>query len=493
MKLEPRVELEAGPGFRLPDIERRDGLRPTKLVTERSVTTLYDTEDHRLLRWGATLGFRPSRGWSVSLPVAAGRGMNEHLFEGKAGTAPPPAAVDLVLGLSRGLDLSASFHLQSVRRELSFERIGDRRRAATLVDDEISRLGASGDAGPFHRLVLEAADGVDHSSMRRVLDRLSDAGATVAAPAALARALRVPAASRPDVAVADLRPSSTVSEVVASSVGASVARLMVYDGSVRLGEDSEGVHQARVAARRLRSDLRTFRSVLDRGWRDLLRAELRWLCDELGGVRDADVLGERLRGRVVLLPDDDASNARTVLDRLRARRDAARAEMLSAMREPRYVALLDGLVAAAAAPRVLAEVEDVPAADVLGVVMEAPWAHLQKLCDGLATDAGDAELHEARIRAKRVRYAAEALTPVFGKPARRFARRAESLQEVLGTHQDAVMTVEWLRLQSRGMTPRAAFAAGRLAGLEATARDRARARWRDEWTSLRRKKLRFWA
>lgn len=492
MKLDHRVELEAGSGFRLPDLERLGGLRPARTVTERFVTTLYDTEDLRLLRWGATLGYRPSRGWSVCLPADPRRGREERVIEGQAGSTPPQEAADLVLGLSRGLELSPVFHLQSVRREIPLEDVEGRRRAATLVDEEVSRLGAPGEARPFHQLVLEVADGADPSAMLAAFDRLTDAGAAVAAPAPLARALDVPGASKPDVVVAPLRPSSTVAELVSSSIGASVARLLRHDGSVRLGLDPEGVHQARVAARRLRSDLRTFRSVLDGDWRDRLRAELRWLCDELGGARDADVLGERLRGRVVLLPDDDAASARALLDRLRARRDAARAEMLSAMREPRYLALLDGLVEAAAAPRVLAEVSDEPASDVLGVAMEAPWAHLQKLCDGLTADAGDAELHRARIRAKRVRYAAEALTPVFGKPARRFARRAESLQEVLGTHQDAVMTIEWLRLQSKGMTPRAAFAAGRLAGLEATVRDRARTRWRDDWASLRRRKLRFW-
>ena len=490
MKPDPPVELEAGPGFRLPDLDERSaGLRATKAVTERFVTTVYDTQDYRLLRWGATLGYRPSRGWSVRLPLASHR---EVEFQGAAGTTPPPAAVDLVLGLTRGIELAPVFHLQSVRRELSLEGVGDRRSAARLVDDEISRLGA-GDQRSFHRLALEAVDGADPSSIGAVLDRLTDAGAKLAAPAALARALDVHGATSPDVVTGALGPSSTVAEVVASSIGASVARLMQHDGPVRLGEDLEGVHQARVAARRLRSDLRTFRSVLDRDWRDRLRAELRWLCDELGGVRDADVLGERLRGRVTALPDDDATNARILLDRLRARRDAARAELLSAMREPRYRSLLDGLVDAAAAPRVLDEVAGEPAAEVLGVVMEAPWAHLQKLCDGLSAEAGDAELHQARIRTKRVRYAAEALTPVFGKPARRFARRAESLQEVLGTHQDAVMTIEWLRLQSRGMTPRAAFAAGRLAGIEATARGEARAHWPEVWTTLRRKRLRFWA
>ena len=106
--------------------------------------------------------------------------------------------------------------------------------------------------------------------------------------------------------------------------------------------------------------------------------------------------------------------------------------------------------------------------------MDSPWGHLKKLCDALGPDSADAELHEARIRAKRVRYAAEVLTPVFGKPARTFARRAETLQQVLGSHQDAVMAIAWLREQAGGATPRVAFTAGRLAGIEATVRDEAR-------------------
>ena len=124
--------------------------------------------------------------------------------------------------------------------------------------------------------------------------------------------------------------------------------------------------------------------------------------------------------------------------------------------------------------------------------MEAPWGHLKKLCDGLGPASADAELHEARIRAKRVRYAAEVLSPVFGKPARTFARRAEALQQVLGSHQDAVMAIAWLREQAGGATPRVAFTAGRLAGIESTVREEARRAWPEAWADLRRKRLRFW-
>jgi CHAD domain-containing protein len=54
-------------------------------------------------------------------------------------------------------------------------------------------------------------------------------------------------------------------------------------------------------------------------------------------------------------------------------------------------------------------------------------------------------LHQARKAYKRARYAAEALTPVAGKPARRLARRLADLQDGLGIHQDSVVTGQLLR------------------------------------------------
>jgi CHAD domain-containing protein len=232
--------------------------------------------------------------------------------------------------------------------------------------------------------------------------------------------------------------------------------------------------------------------MLEAGWRDQLRVELRWLGDELGAVRDLDVLEERVRRHGSALPSDDEAGVAKVLERLHDRREEARSEMLSAMHEPRYVELLDALVDAAASPRVRADVAVVPAVDVLGVVMDAPWKRLRTRCRSLDPTSADASLHDARIGSKRVRYAAESIVPVFGKPARRFARRAEALQQVLGAHQDAVMAAAWLRREAMRASTRKAFAAGGLAAIEASARDEARAGWPEAWERLRRTTPRFW-
>ena len=54
-------------------------------------------------------------------------------------------------------------------------------------------------------------------------------------------------------------------------------------------------------------------------------------------------------------------------------------------------------------------------------------------------------MHEARKKAKRTRYAAEAAAPVLGKPAEHLVKDMKSLQSLLGDHQDSVMARETLR------------------------------------------------
>ena len=79
----------------------------------------------------------------------------------------------------------------------------------------------------------------------------------------------------------------------ATNVTAWVADYGDHDDRLRLDPSDPpvlDVHQARVAARRLRSDLKTFSLLLEPGWVGRVRDELRWVGDALGAVRDTDVL-----------------------------------------------------------------------------------------------------------------------------------------------------------------------------------------------------------
>ena len=89
--------------------------------------------------------------------------------------------------------------------------------------------------------------------------------------------------------MADLGSDATAGAVVQRAIALSVIRLILHDPVVRIDVDPEGVHQTRVATRRLRSDLRTFRPLLDRDWVQGLRDELGWIARILG-VSSANVV-----------------------------------------------------------------------------------------------------------------------------------------------------------------------------------------------------------
>jgi CHAD domain-containing protein len=283
---------------------------------------------------------------------------------------------------------------------------------------------------------------------------------------------------------------ATLSAVVRETLVAAVTRMLRHDPGVRTGDDPEDVHQARVGTRRLRSDLRTFRSVVDPEWRSATNAELKWLGTMLGAVRDADVLLERLHRQAAELSPRDARATAVLLRRLTVQRDEARLALLEAVRSERYVALLDRLIAASETVPVTSDA-DKPAADALPELVRRPWNHLKRAVEALDADPDDDALHQVRIRAKRARYAAEAAAPVVGKPARAFAKAVADLQTVLGDHQDAVVAEDWLRREG-GRSRSVALAAGQLIARQQAEAAATRARWPSAWKRTSVKKLRAW-
>jgi CHAD domain-containing protein len=293
----------------------------------------------------------------------------------------------------------------------------------------------------------------------------------------------------PVLDVPKLSRRSSSGDVVRRALAMSTSRLITHDPAVRRGEDGEGVHQARVATRRLRSDLRTFGPLIDAAWSRQLRTELGELAAELGAVRDADVLLARLRADAEQLAEEDRPHLERVLGQLETHRSAARRTLLDSMSSPRYATLLDDLVDATQHP-MLSDAARHAARRELRRIAARPWKRLACSVAALPDTPTDAELHRVRIMAKRARYAAEAVVPVL-PAALPFARALAGVQTVLGEHQDAAVAEQWLR-SATTRSRQEAFAVGALAGVERAAALAARARWRTAWSAATRPRLRAW-
>jgi CHAD domain-containing protein len=283
----------------------------------------------------------------------------------------------------------------------------------------------------------------------------------------------------------------TVSEVVRGAISHSYERLVLHETDLRIGDDPESVHQARVATRRLRSDLRTFEEFVDAQWAADARAELRWLGSELGAVRDIEVQRDRLRDHAARLPPAEAEAARRVVRRLDADRAAARFDLVVTLNLARYNELRATLASAASSPP-FTPAATARGSDALAPVVRSRWKKLRRTVDKLGDNPADEALHACRVRAKQCRYAAEACEPAFGKPARRLARATARVQDVLGEHHDAVVAGAWLAKTAHECSPAEAYAVGMLAQIEREAASASRAEFPAVWRRADTERVRGW-
>jgi CHAD domain-containing protein len=186
----------------------------------------------------------------------------------------------------------------------------------------------------------------------------------------------------------------------------------------------------------------------------------------MGAARDREVLEGRLvAGLRALSPSiDRAAGLVVVQDTLDAERIAAAALGREALMSPRYLALLDTLMAAAENPPTTRRAKR-PAAQVLPQLVNVRWDTLEKAARRLAheLEGHDDHWHRTRIDAKKARYTVEAVTPVFGAPAKSFAQQLARVTDLLGRHQDCAIAADTVAaMLDRDTGPRAAFALGAL-------------------------------
>ena len=163
---------------------------------------------------------------------------------------------------------------------------------AELVDDRVSIYDGDDVVSMFRELEVEAL--VDGADLSGPVDLLLSLGATPSKSSKAASALG-PAAAEP----ADIPKQERVTPPSPRAMPSRRTCANTPEPSstrdVRVRRDlPDAVHQMRVAARRLRSGLKTFGPLVDREWADALREELAWAAGELGNARDTEVLLGRL-------------------------------------------------------------------------------------------------------------------------------------------------------------------------------------------------------
>jgi CHAD domain-containing protein len=207
----------------------------------------------------------------------------------------------------------------------------------------------------------------------------------------------------------------------------------------------EDVHRGRVAARRLRSLLKTFRPLLEPRRARLYRVDLRSFARALGGVREADVRRELLlavAAKDEAIPPVDRRRLDQVLDDACI---AAREALRRHQGEPGWVALRRALERHGTGEDLVVE-REATLARVLGLV-DRSWRRAVRLLEKEPESA--VELHELRLALKHCRYALEPVVDVVPKASARLLRRLRAAQDCIGEHRDTLLADHWLRSNER--------------------------------------------
>jgi CHAD domain-containing protein len=537
--LEEERKFEVDEAFTVPDLSgcAPKGGRVLPLAPATLRATYYDTPDRRLARAGVSLRHRkgeaPAKAWTVKLPTdrlgsdrlgsdrpgphrpgpdrpgpdrpgpdrpgpdrpgsdrpgSTAAPNVRHEFHRPGGPESiPDELAGLVTAYHRGAPLAPAAVVRTARRAYEV-RDADDRVLAEIADDTVSVLEGHRVTLSFREIEVERIEG-DTKLLDRVGKLLTKAGAKGGSfvPKHV-RALGAAAQAPADLPGPDaMRDKPTAAQVVSAALRKDIGRVFAHDPFVRLRQPlpdgDTPVHQMRVGIRRLRSDLRTFKRLLDPDWTTGLRGELKWLADALGAARDAEVLRARLQKTAhadPIAPVDEASVAR-IDAALAARHEATLSALDQAMTGDRYTKLLDVLVKAAREPR-LAKAASRKATRALPKIVAKPWRKLADSAGDLTDDASDADWHQVRIRGKRARYAADAAAGALGGGAAKLAKALAGVQEHLGEHQDAAVAADtWLEIASRMPDDHAlAVTAGRLYERERASVRRARANFPAAW------------
>ncbi|HXC26991.1 MAG TPA: CYTH and CHAD domain-containing protein [Stellaceae bacterium] len=427
----------------------------------RLVSTYYDTPDHALARRGSTLRVRRHGRHFVQTVKAESASGESNLARGEwedrvKGERPDPQATQTGPFLSPEIagQLRPLFRTEVSRLTIPLAP-GPATRIEAAIDRGRIRNGAETPPEPISEVELELKSGASTALYDVALKLLRVAPLRLERRSKAERGYRL-AAHADDTARAvhaepvDLHPGLS-GEAVLRRVGRASLDHLLRNEDAALSGDGEGIHQMRVAVRRLRAILSAFAPMLPDEQRRWVSQELRWFGDALGDARNLDVFaGDLLAPARAALPI--ASEFERLAQATERQRRAAHAAVIKAISSTHYtealLALLrwldggDWHLAAAASLHQPIEV-------LAPVLLDRCRAKAEKRAKDFSRQSAK-KRHRLRIALKKLRYAAELFAPLYGAPeAKQFIQLLKRLQDDLGDANDVRVGREIVK----GLTP----------------------------------------
>ena len=424
----------------------------------RLVTTYYDTPDHLLSERGYTLRVRrvddervqTLKGGGDNGAVAMRRGEWEWPVAGDAPDldllAETPLGKTLRAGVAERLAPVLTTDIRRVVRQL---RLEDGAVVEAAIDEGSLRAGSA--ERPVCELELELREGPAAPLYRLALALHADLPLRVEAESKAARGYRLHTGRAPGWVKAgklELDREVTGADGFRRIVAAGLGALLANQAAASAG-DPEGVHQMRVAVRRIRAALVLFAPVLEPHALGRFEGELKHLGRVLGDARDWDVFCLETLPAIEAGPDAGAGL-------LWRAAEAERATAHERLRGELATPALTGLALALAAwiedaPRVLGDESlEKPLADLAPKLLGRVARKTRKHGRHVGRLSGP-DLHALRKSLKKLRYGVEYMGDLFPRKAvKAYVKRCKALQDRLGTINDAHVATDAAARLSEG-------------------------------------------
>jgi triphosphatase len=429
-------------------------------VQSNLVSTYYDTPDLALKRKRLTLRVRKQEGKFVQTvkagdfagPDLLARREWEDPVASKRPDIDAPKTGKQLPDSIREQDLRPVFTTSVTRTVIEIEPHPSTRIEAAIDEGEIRAADGSG-AEPISEIELELKSGDPAALFDVALRLLEAAPVRIETRSKAERGYRLlGAAGLPQAVHAEpvaLDPAMAV-EAALQRFGRQCLTHLLRNEPVVLACESEGIHQMRVAVRRLRSVLSALKPMLPQKHHRWASEELKWLTHALGPTRNWDIFAANLAA-----PVSEALSANRELEYLvraaERRRHAAFDDVKQAILSERYaksiLCLLRWFEAHGWREQPVSEDAALllaPIATIAPKLIERCYRRARKRSKRFAEQT-PTQRHRLRIALKELRYIIEFLESLFDEnQVRTYVNRLKLLQDCLGHANDVRVAYDLL-------------------------------------------------